>query len=472
MKKVLLLVIAVSLFHVSYPQLIINHNHTDITGLSEAQINLAKSALHIAYGHTSHGSQVTDGMSGLVGFANGGGKGLELPANIFAWNNGGTGGALDLHDYAMGGDVGYYPDWYNNTVNYLENPANSDVNVIMWSWCGQASGRTEQTMIDTYLAPMTLLENTYPNVKFVYMTGHLDGSGLEGNLNQRNQQIRDYCTANNKILYDFADIESYDPDALVNYMELYANDNCDYDSSGNSRNWATRWQNSHTENVDWYDCYCAHSQALNGNQKAYAAWHLFVGIANLINLGNIAANHVVSDTLVGAGESACFDATDTLTAAGDGTDVEIGSGGFAEFISGGIIRFLPGFHALSGSVVQAFITTANEFCQVIPLVTEQAPVTAKSTTFNIPVHYSDPAPAAPLTISLYPNPNNGIFTINTHSEEENLSIRVFNNTGAKVYQSKIIHPSTNVNLQTLRSGIYILQVAAKGQLRSLKFIIE
>ena len=93
----------------------IDHTRTDITDLSQAEILNAKNKLHIAYGHTSHGSQMTDGMSGLVSFANGHGKGLNLPNNIFAWNNGGTGGALDLHDYAMGGDVGYYPDWVNNT---------------------------------------------------------------------------------------------------------------------------------------------------------------------------------------------------------------------------------------------------------------------------------------------------------------------------------------------------------------------
>ena len=69
--------------------------------------------------------------------------------------------------------------------------------------------------------PMTALENEYWGVKFVYMTSHLDGCGANGNLNLRNNQIRQYCQTNNKILYDFADIESYDPDGLTNYMALY-----------------------------------------------------------------------------------------------------------------------------------------------------------------------------------------------------------------------------------------------------------
>ncbi len=123
---------------------------------------------------------------------------------------------------------------------------------------------------------MNQLESEYPHVKFVYMTGHLDGTGPQGNLNLRNQQIRAFARANNKILYDFADIESFDPNGLTNYMTLYANDACDY-SGG--RNWATAWQNSHTPGVDWYTCTAAHTQPLNANQKAYAAWWLWARLA-------------------------------------------------------------------------------------------------------------------------------------------------------------------------------------------------
>jgi len=225
----------------------------------------------------------------LVGFANGGGKGLSLPQDIFAWNNGGTAGALDLHDYAMGGDVGYYPQWVNNTSSYLGTPDpvtgrgtnHPDVNVIIWSWCGQASGRTEQGMIDTYLAPMTQLEVAYPGITFIYMTGHADGFGESGNLHLRNQQIRDYCVQNDKVLFDFYDIELYNPDG--NYFgDKLVNDECDYDSDNNGSrdaNWATEWQDSHTENDDWYSCGCAHIESLNCNQKAYAVWWLWARLA-------------------------------------------------------------------------------------------------------------------------------------------------------------------------------------------------
>ena len=250
--------------------MIVGHECTDLSSIPDEWIEKAKANLHIAYGHTSHGSQLTSGMTGLVDF-----KGDK-----YAWNNGGSGGALDLHDYAMSGDLGN-PDrtsWEQETRNYLED--NPDVNVIIWSWCGQVSGASEKN-INTYLGLMSGLEKDYPEVTFVYMTGHLDGTGVTGNLNIRNEQIRNHCITNERYLYDFADIESYDPDGN-DYLDKNADDGCYYDSNKDGSldaNWAIEWQNSHNEGVDWYQCSSAHSQPLNANMKAYAAWYLWARIA-------------------------------------------------------------------------------------------------------------------------------------------------------------------------------------------------
>ncbi len=209
-------------------------------------------------------------MTGLVNF-----KG-----NLYAWNDGVLEGSLDLDDYFASGDLGN-PDrttWESRTRDYLDISENSDVNVIIWSWCGQVSSASEED-INTYLNLMNGLEEGYPDVKFVYMTGHLDGGGLDGNLHIRNEQIRDYCKENNKILYDFADIETYDPDGTY-YGDKIPNDGCYYDSNGDGTrdgNWAIEWQDAHPG--EWYDCASAHSQPLNANLKGYAAWWLWARIA-------------------------------------------------------------------------------------------------------------------------------------------------------------------------------------------------
>ncbi len=262
----------------------VGHESANLASIPEYWINAAKASLHIAYGHTSHGSQVTTGMSGLAAW-----KGA-----LYAYNTGGAGGALDLRDTPFSGasDLGN-PDrtaWEGATRTYLD--AHPDVNVVIWSWCGQVSSATESE-INTYLDLMSGLERDYPGVKFVYMTGHLDGTGLSGNLHLRNEQIRSYCRENGKWLYDFADIESYDPDGNW-YGDRRPTDACNYDYDGNGitsqsgdpalpvapdRNWAADWQDSHTVNVDWYHCSSAHSQPLNANRKAYVAWALWARLA-------------------------------------------------------------------------------------------------------------------------------------------------------------------------------------------------
>jgi len=267
---------------VDHNAMIIDHSSTDLTAIPEQWLSAAKAQLHIAYGHTSHGSQLTTGMTGLVAFANGGGLGLSLTNDFFQWNGGGSGGALDLRDTPFSGalDLGNpdFTSWAGATRTYLD--ANAEINTVIWSWCGQVSTASESD-INTYLGLMEGLESDYPDVTFVYMTGHLDGSGMDGNLHLRNEQIREYCRTNEKTLYDFADIESYDPDATY-FGDRIPNDACDYDTDGNGSldgNWATEWQSAHTEGADWYGCSSAHSQPLNANLKAYAAWWLWARVA-------------------------------------------------------------------------------------------------------------------------------------------------------------------------------------------------
>ncbi len=257
---------------------IIDHRHARLSVLRSippAAIVAARARLRLAYGHTSHGSQVTDGMKALASFPGAPGGGIP-----YRWNRDGSGGALCLHDGFVEGDLGN-PDrtaWAVRTRGYLDR--NPGVNVVMWSWCGQA-GWARESEIETYLDRMARLEKDYPGVAFVYMTGHLDGTGSRGNLHLRNEQIRAFCRANGKWLFDFADIERFDPDG-VDYLDLMADDGCRYDPAGGtnrSKNWAVEWQNRRREGVDWYRCGAAHTQPLNANLKAYAAWYLFARLA-------------------------------------------------------------------------------------------------------------------------------------------------------------------------------------------------
>ena len=263
------------------PALIIDHNCTMLERIPAEWIEKAKQTLHVAYGFTSHGGQLVTGMTGLISWEKGGSR--------YAFNSGGQGEALDLRAYRGNfGGLGIandlnsdaatrldYTAWEKATRAYLAT--DPGVNVVMWAWCYGVN--TSEANINTYLRLMSKLEKDYPHIKFVYMTGRTGGEATKSWDAVRNKQIRDYCRANDKILYDFYDIESFDPDGNY-YADKLCNDACDYDSDGDGvrdRNWAVDWQNAHPG--EWFDCPAAHTQPLNANLKAYAAWWLWARLA-------------------------------------------------------------------------------------------------------------------------------------------------------------------------------------------------
>ncbi len=217
-----------------------NADHTvvqEFDSIPSWVIDSLQSQLKIFYGHTSHGSQIMTGLDMVYAED----ASYEVPT---------------FHE--ISDDLGHTGDlsWVAPTRAWLD--ANPDYNMVVWSWCGGCSDNTEEG-INIYLDAMATLEADYADVIFIYMTGHLDGGGPAGNLYLRNNQIRAYCDANNKFLFDFADIESWDPDG--NY----------YPDESDGCSWCTTWCSTHTCPTCGS---CAHSHCFNCYQKGKAFWWL------------------------------------------------------------------------------------------------------------------------------------------------------------------------------------------------------
>lgn len=195
--------------------IIIDHTCLDLSRIPDQWLQAAKSNLKVHYAHTSHGGQITAGLQMLQAqnskyACSIGSKRLPTAAN-----------ALCIFD-GQQKETYISPDLYWSTPSGRQatqsvlnhNPA---INISMWSWCCQQTHNSEAETRG-YLDAVAQMDAANPNVTFIYMTGnaqawhghHSYKSDKDGyNRYLRNEQIRAYCRANNKMLYDFADIESW-----------------------------------------------------------------------------------------------------------------------------------------------------------------------------------------------------------------------------------------------------------------------
>ena len=123
-------------------------------------IDKARTTLHVAYQHTSHGTHVTRGMSGLNDYKDGDDQLFGFSYVDDAFGKGEPKpilGKLDFRDHALVGSAPEGIDAWDlgrnetaliqTTRNYLDDPKNAEINVVMWSWCNIAGHR----VVENYL---------------------------------------------------------------------------------------------------------------------------------------------------------------------------------------------------------------------------------------------------------------------------------------------------------------------------------
>ena len=275
-------------------------------------IDAARTGLHIAYQHTSHGTHVSWRLFGLQNYK-------KDDATLFGITDRADppdANKLDFKDY-YGSSAGTLGEGISadlsNGVNivagqtdcdfvratrlYLEDSHNANINVVMWSWCSIAGHS-----VADYLSGMQKLIDEYGQggskvgadkvrtvpVTFIFMTGHAESGSNVGTGKPRDQAklITDYCEAHGYYCIDYYSIDSHDMDGK--YWE-------DVDDNGYSsaagRNFYLTWQEAHKKGEDWFETRTEpapdgkiqpgehNTQYITANRKAYAMWYILARVA-------------------------------------------------------------------------------------------------------------------------------------------------------------------------------------------------
>jgi len=190
----------------------------------------------------------------------------------------------------------------------------------------------------------------------------------------------------------------------------------------------------------------------------------------------INVNSILSEVLtinifsLTSGSTECFNAIDTITVANTST-VTFSSGSSSELIAGKSIRFLPGFHAQSNSYLFAHITSDSTFCgELASSAIVEAPK-AENTIKGKSVKSSEKT--ANQIVAIYPNPNNGQFTLELTTIESGTSIFIYNTLGSVVFRSTATNEASQIiNLQGIKKGVYIVKVINRDEQFTKKMIVK
>jgi hypothetical protein len=181
----------------------------------------------------------------------------------------------------------------------------------------------------------------------------------------------------------------------------------------------------------------------------------------------------VSDTTFLTSSINCFGALQTIKVAGDDELVLVQSGASVDFIAGQSVQLLYGFNAYSNSNVHVYITTNSDFCdnqKSVTVVSQYLVDMGKGNNYKSTLQSAQPVQKG---MKIYPNPNNGRFTIRFDNLESNVTIYIYNTIGSVFYQSKISNSEIHaIDLGAIRKGLYFVRIGYGREQFTQKIIVD
>lgn len=179
-------------------------------------------------------------------------------------------------------------------------------------------------------------------------------------------------------------------------------------------------------------------------------------------------NTQVSDTITENGDIACFGSETILTVAGDGSQVIFEEGSDVQLIAYQSIFLLPGFHAVTGSHATAMISTSGTLCNQ-----DDSPAGDQINKDQMAsVNFSGET-GHEKAVRIFPNPNDGAFTLQVINATGSSELRILNVFGAIVFSETIYgNGEFTYRLKDLRKGLYLVTISTDGSRLIKKMMVN
>jgi hypothetical protein len=173
----------------------------------------------------------------------------------------------------------------------------------------------------------------------------------------------------------------------------------------------------------------------------------------------VCPNRTVNGTLTG---TACYDATQVITVAGDGTVFRVESTGHATFIAGQKIRFLAGTRVMIGGYLSGKISPSGPFCAG----SVKTDAVSEGETGLVANRGKD--------IIIYPNPTAGEFYISSHtgSPFSSMKVEIYTSKGHCVHQEVISGTRHLVRFSGQAPGMYFIRLVRQDGTETFKLIVS
>ena len=207
--------------------------------------------------------------------------------------------------------------------------------------------------------------------------------------------------------------------------------------------------------------------------KHYAAEITKISLGMLISLNGtgsppqlIPEYLVVQDSIMMAGDEACFSAFRNIHVAGNGSVFVVNPRASAELIAGESIVLLPGIAVAEGGHLHARIATDSTYCPQ-PVLKPTLPQLTDQTNTMI---YKGGIEAG---LIVYPNPTHGIFRFEPHEKPANAVYKaeIFNMMGEKLALLKFAGDLPYlIDISEQPNGIYLIRISNEIKIQSAKVI--